>query len=159
METKVTIYFHHLPMIWVLLSDNLNSGDVGFTYFHETLGQKSFTDHFFVNLHLLPLLQNFKIIERGANLSDHLPIPLCLSIPGRKLFATDGRAKNTVREFRWDKADLSGYLQKSGTLLNSIVHDFSCLQCDMNCENKNCLLDIDIYHSEIAHCLMEAARC
>ena len=64
-----------------------------------------------------------------------------------------------VHEFRWDKGNIDGYCQQTGMLLNNIAHDFSCMQCNTSCNNKDCHLDIDIYYNEIVHCLMEAARC
>ena len=66
---------------------------------------------------------------------------------------------STVVEFRWDKGDIANYCQQTGILLSNIAHDFSCMQCDTNCINKDCLLDIDLYYNEIVHCLMEASRC
>jgi exonuclease III len=65
--------------------DSMDLENIGFTYFHETLGQKSFIDHFFVHREVQPLIRYFKIVEDGANLSDHLPITLCLAIPAKKM--------------------------------------------------------------------------
>jgi len=107
---------------------------------------------------LLPLISYFKILENGANVSDHLPIALCLAVPVVKC---DETALNDsfVHEFRWDKGDIANFYKKTGLLLNNIAHDFPCMQCDFNCSIKDCHVDVDIYYNEIVHCLMEASRC
>ena len=64
--------------------DHLNSASTDYTYFHETLGQKSFIDHFFVHKELRNIVSYFKIIDDGANLSDHLPISITLILPALK---------------------------------------------------------------------------
>ena len=143
----------------LIACDNLDLKKIGYTYFHETLDQKSFIDHFFVQKELMSLIKSFTILESGANLSDHLPIIVKLAIPAG--LNTNGgiTIKNTVHEFRWDKGDLAGYYKQTGLLLNNIKHYFPCMRCDSNCNNNNCFVDIDIYYSEIVHCLMVAANC
>ena len=50
----------------------------GYTYHHESLGQKKLNDHFIVSRSLLSdgLCKNHRIIEDGHNPSDHLPIKM-----------------------------------------------------------------------------------
>ena len=63
--------------------DSMDLENIGFTYFHETLGQSlSLIISLFIEVQ--PLIRYFKIIENGDNLSDHLPITLCLAIPAQK---------------------------------------------------------------------------
>ena len=138
--------------------DEFNPGNEGFTYFHEGLGHKLFIDHFFVQSVLHPLIKKFEILECGSNLSDHLPIRLCLSISDNITDNTRMKNMGVVQEFRWDKGDIANYYLQSGSLLNKIRHDFPCMQYKNSCTSNNCLHDIDIYYNEIVHCLMEAAR-
>jgi hypothetical protein len=144
--------------------DLMNTADINYTYHHETLGHKSFIDHFFVHKDLFQLVSEFKIIENGANLSDHLPISVKIILHPHTLSACghDNNASNSVsgiREFRWDKGNRAGYYLQTGSMLDSIDHDFPCLANDNNCSSKHCHLDIDIYCNEIVHCLMNAAKC
>jgi len=127
----------------LICCDNLDLENIGFTYFHDTLGHKSFIDHFFVHRELLPLISYFKILENGANVSDHLPIALCLAVPVVKCDET-ALSDSFVHIFLCDKGDITNYYEQTGLLLNNIAHDFSCMQCDFNCSNKDCHVDIDI---------------
>ena len=138
--------------------DHLNSASTDYTYFHETLGQKSFIDHFFVHKELHNIVSDFKIINDGANLSDHLPISITLILPALKNADKNNSVKHVIHEFRWDKGDLDSYYMLTGRMFQSIAHDFPCLLHDTNCDNNNCCLDIDIYYNEIVHCLVNTAN-
>ena len=154
-------YDAFLPLandLGLMSCDDMDQNNVGFTYHHESIGHKSFIDHFFVYNELQPKIKSFKILEKGDDLSDHLPITLCLSFSSCIRANTGVIPENVVHEFRWDKGDIHGYCQHSGTLLSNIVHEFPCMQCGTNCTDKSCHLNIEIYYSEIVHCLMEALR-
>jgi len=94
----------------LICCDNMELQNIGFTYFHDTLGHKYFIDDFFVHRELLPLISYFKILENEANVSDHLPIALCLAIPVVKCDKT-ALSNSFVHEFRWDKGDITSYYE------------------------------------------------
>lgn len=143
----------------LVVCDNMDSNAVGYTYHHESLGHKSFIDHFFVQRELLHRVNSFTILDDGANLSDHLPIVISLSLPPNLRCSNSSSVINMVHEFRWDKGDLTGYYFKTGSMLGNITHNWPCLTEDSNCTADNCRTDIDIYYNEIVHCLIESAKC
>ena len=54
----------------------------GFTYHHESHGQKKFNDHFLVSQEIFEssICSNHHIIEDGHNPSDHLPICMTMRV-------------------------------------------------------------------------------
>ena len=54
----------------------------GYTYHHESLGQKKFNNHFIVSQELLDsaICSSHRVIEDGQNPSDHLPISVKMNI-------------------------------------------------------------------------------
>ena len=139
--------------------DYMDNCAVGYTYFHESLGHRSFIDHIFIQTELVNTVQSFKIIDDSTNLSDHLPISICLSLPSLRSDKTNLPANRIVQEFRWDKGDCSGYYAQTGEMLGRISHALSCELLDSNCIIDHCHADIDIYYAEIVHCLIESAKC
>lgn len=137
--------------------DYMDKEAVGYTYSHDSLGHKSFIDHIFIHRELLTSIKSFKILEDASNLSDHLPIAICLWLPPMGIPSLIDTAKGIVHEFRWDKGDKSSYYIQTGNMLANVAHDFTCLQHDINCINEGCSIDIDIYYNEIVHCLIESA--
>jgi len=87
--------------------------NIGFTYFHDSLGHKCFINHFFVHRELLPLISYLNILENGANVSDHLPIALCLAVPVVKCDKT-ALIDSFVHRFRWDKGDIINCYEQTG---------------------------------------------
>ena len=57
-------------------------GAPGYTYCHESLGQRKLNDHFIVSRQLFDdgLCSNYRIIEDGHNPSDHLPITMTIRL-------------------------------------------------------------------------------
>src|SRR5271157_1974594 len=60
--------------------DKVVNKQISHTYVHETLNHHSWLDHFFVNKKFYDFIQNCSIIDRGSNLSDHLPISCELNL-------------------------------------------------------------------------------
>ena len=52
-----------------------------YTYFHESLGQKKFNDHFLISQTLIDqnVVTDHTILDEGDNTSDHLPIMMKVS--------------------------------------------------------------------------------
>jgi len=101
----------------------------------------------FISKGLESICSDFSIIDSGANLSDHNPITLSLTITNNS-FPINTYIKRTSNKvppmIRWDKADLlKYYLNSSYTLQNiSIPHQLhNCLNCsqpDHNLIINNC---------------------
>ena len=100
------------------------------TYKHDSPGNYSWLDHFFISTNVQSFMQSSEILDSGINTSDHLPICCTCNLP-----ITETRnvykslyIKSTVKD-RWNKADLLLYFNITGSLLHEIsvaVHSFSC---------------------------------
>jgi len=54
--------------------DHMDCNNVGYTYSHNTLNQRSLIDHVFVNNDLISSVSDYRAVLDATNLSDHLPI-------------------------------------------------------------------------------------
>ena len=140
------------------LCDDLDSNCVGYTYAHNTLDHRSLIDHVFVNSDLLPTISGYRIVSDANNLSDHLPVLFSMSFTGLAQLYGHVSSKKSLYEFRWDKGDLTNYYHCSGNMLSRINHCFGCIDNDAFCDQHSCEMDIDVYYSEIVHCLTEACK-
>jgi len=85
--------------------DDLDINNVGYTYIHESLNQRSLIDHVFMSCDMKSSVNSYAVLSDGTNLSDHLPVEfkMCLS-----LFRIPSKAdRRTVLEYRWDKGDVN----------------------------------------------------
>jgi hypothetical protein len=136
--------------------DDLNVSDINYSYHHDTLGQYSLIDHVFISSNVKKSIFDYKIIQDHTNPSDHFAVAFHLQINSEIQLIKEG-IKHKIHEFRWDRADLGGYYNSTMLYLNKIVHNFSCDCISTVCYNKDHLHDIDIYYSEIIHCLKAAS--
>ena len=143
----------------LVVCDDLDCHNHGYTYCHASLNQKSLIDHVFVHGDLTDRMLKYEIISDGANLSDHSPVQFCLPYCiSRDSNSCKLPPIRQVNEYRWDKCDLWNYYLYSGSLLNKINHIFPCLDSDCNCNDVEHQLDIEVYYAEIVHCLSTAAK-
>ena len=77
-----------------------------------------------------------------ANLSDHLPIVINLSLPPRISGNNCLTVNNMVHKFRWDKGDCTGFYFKTGSMLGNSIHNWPCFKQDGNCIADGCHTDI-----------------
>ena len=82
---------------------------MGYTYFDDTVGQKSFIDHFFIQRDLLPYIGLVNILEDGTVLLDQFPIVLNLIITHktRERSVQSSSLSKRSHEFCWDKGDIA----------------------------------------------------
>lgn len=103
-----------------------------YTYYHVTLGSKSFIDHFLVSKDIESAVSSFDIINNGANLSDHLPIVLKVTLTENlvKSFIKPCVKKTVSRpcKLRWDKANIEQYY---------IDTYFNLKRYSLNCFTRN----------------------
>jgi len=139
-------------------TDALETSGKGFTYRHVTLGHYSWLDHLFLDSSLLQKICDICIRDDSCNISDHMPLCFALTVPSLSNVTNECR-KDVVREFRWDHGNLGLYYERTYDLLSRIEHVHKCTQeLGGRCEDRSHRHDIDIYYSEIVHCLMTAAK-
>ena len=85
----------------------------GYTYHHESLGQKKFNDHFLVSQQILDnsLCSEHKVLEDGQNPSDHLPIQMTMHLEIRPKESVEN-ALDSPPTLKWAKispSDISRY--------------------------------------------------
>ena len=79
--------------------DELDMNNVGYSYFHESLGHKSLIDHVFVSKALKFLVSEYRIVNDTSKLSDPLPIQFHLLLPC-SVKTPIPHVKKCVKEFR-----------------------------------------------------------
>ena len=137
---------------------DLLTDDVKYTYRHVTLNQSSIIDHVFINCDIKSYIDGILVLDDASNCSDHLPISFALKFPVSFAHCYQPTADSTcIRQYRWDKGNLTDYYDYSGVLLNNIRHVFDCDTSSGSCSNCDHHLDIDIYYSELVWALSSAA--
>lgn len=158
---KVTNLFHHVTGDKFVFCDNfLTSVSSGppVTFRRNELHAGTFIDHFCVTRPMRDTVEHVYIIDRGDNLSDHLPICMDLrhiNTQGDQ-FGISDRTSN-CRRLRWDKADLSMYYQLTYFNLSSIpvIDDmWDCQQGDQS-KAQDC---VNYIHDNIVLALAAAAN-
>jgi len=129
----------------LMCCDDLLSGNMTYSYHHDSLGHTSLLDHLFVQQELHCLIESYDIIRDGSNTSDHFPITCRLSCNGSQTNCVTHKCSNIVHEFRWDKCDTRAYYEHTRVLLERVSHVFSCDKSVESCMCTEHHLDIDIY--------------
>ena len=116
----------------------------GYTYHHETLGQKKLNDHFIVSRGISEsaICSNHTIIEDGQNPSDHLPISMIMSIEIQPCHQ-DENEPIQVPTLKWSKVsneDKSRFLKTVHhcmSTVESVIDSFPCKN-HSHCDNDLC---------------------
>ena len=127
--------------------DNLFTSP-GYTYHHESLGQKKFNDHFLVSQQIFDnsLCFDHKVLEDGHNPSDHLPIQMTMRLEIRPRDLTENSSAS-VPTLCWSKispSDISQYnnsLSESLSSSESVLNSMSCYG-SAHCEAGECKVAI-----------------
>ena len=122
------------------VNNNNNNNNKNFTYFHESLNQKKWSDHFLVSTSFAQSTANHEIIDVGDNTSNHLPIKFQLSC---KISAEPARAESSKKSpsLKWEKCNdeqKNAYSTRLADLLfQNPDHSTSCSIA--HCRNSDCL--------------------
>ena len=145
--------------------DSRAEAGIQYTYFHDSLGRYSFIDHMFVDKGTFANVINYKTIDSGLNLSDHVPLSCTLALPlGAELRGGSGSYNNQVNRkinnvLRWDRGDLALYYSLTGQLLQGLHVPYELLltKCDGSaCSHQD---DINGFYKQIIGTLEYAAKC
>lgn len=122
---------------------------------------QSFIDHFVVSSNFFPSISSVKILDSGANLSDHLPIVLSVSGSGESLFAVGGASATAlpiadVQALNWQGGNLSDYYNNTFVLLSQVVA--SCGDTDRVASQSACGV-IEGLLDDIVNALKAADAC
>ena len=130
------------------------------TYHSDALQASSRIDHFFISRHLKPYITQLSVIDSGANLSDHRPLSMTLSLQGYNVSPAVRRSVKTERfNVRWDKGSLSDYYALTNANLTNSKIDYSYLHCVGNCRSPvdHCAA-IENHYSCLVSALLSAER-
>ena len=134
----------------------------GYTYHHASLGHKKKNDHFIVSQKIIDddLTKNHKILEDGANLSDHLPImmEISLQIPTHRTLT---KPNVELPSLRWNKlsvANLNSYtseLSQTTDILSSTRRRYPC-PGSCHCDDETCRFFIQQDYEDMVQCIKNA---
>lgn len=102
------------------------------TYFNDTTGRESVIDYFVTNDKGAVI--NFEVLDLHVNFSDHRPIAVrCIcTVRQRGVLSDEGHSPDasnmTVKQLRWDHADLQLYRSITGVNLQSVLDDIMQLE-------------------------------
>lgn len=136
----------------LLSCDNLMQQNYKYTYHHVTLNNSSFIDHFFLNAEAYNAITASAIVDSGLNLSDHLAITLCVNVGSGPSVSINSDLANSKYRLRWDKADITGYYNRSYYLLSrydtsNFFDNFTVSKIDSLCNYiVGCLKDAALSH-------------
>ena len=116
----------------------------GYTYHHESLGQRKFNDHFIVSQEIFDraICSNHKILEDGQNPSDHLPISMIMNVEIQPCVHKSDET-STAPTLKWskvsdnDKIRYQECLQSCLSTVESVLDSFPC-KCNSHCESELC---------------------
>jgi exonuclease III len=105
----------------LLLSNDIVPTDMDYTYEHESLGQFAYLDYFILSRSISNDVVDLCIRLDEPNLSDHLPVSMCLNFGGSaKIDSTDSAPTINMSDqvharphysYRWDRTNLSEYYE------------------------------------------------
>ena len=129
-----------------------------YTHSHATLDQKSWLDHFFVSTALFSDVVSCDTLDRGDNLSDHLPVSCVITAEYSPTQATDAQLpRRKIYRERWDKADLGSYYAQTGLLLQSLSRPYELCSCMGSCKSNSHQDQINKFYIDIVSALQQAS--
>ena len=144
----------------------------GYTYHHESLGQRKFNDHFLVSQQIIDnsICSDYKVREDGDNPSDHLPIQMTMRLEIRAAVSGEN-CPSKQPTLCWSKvspSDLTCYNDSLSYTLSSsdsVLSDLSChASLSAHCVDDQCKVAIQreydhlIYSIKLADSLLPRHR-
>ena len=133
-----------------------------YTYFHESLGQKKFNDHFLISQTLIDqnAVTDHTILDEGDNTSDHLPIMMKVSTQHESGIPISESISSP--SLKWEKIPHSqriGYASKLACLIDSCELPASLLQChnSCKCDKAECHNAIQEEYDQLIKCILKAS--
>jgi len=106
-------------------------------------------------------IHNVQVIDGGANLSDHCPLVLDLSIPFLEDHGSHPKTSDkpvSLINFRWDHGDVISYYYLTYELLNIIVPGVVLSNCrSLACSHAEVVTSISLYYNNIVSALYDAS--
>ena len=125
----------------LICCDDLDQSGVGYTYCNDSLNQQSYIDHCFISNVDKHFVECVRVMEEGANLSDHNPILIETAISCFKQrleannnnFAVENKLKNII----WDLECQNRYRALTEEMfVNSACPYLSCCEKQGGCDNE-----------------------
>ena len=122
------------------LCDSFVSSPINYTYFHDSLGQMKWNDHFLMSRPLCSSTSGHVIMEAGDNPSDHHPIMMNLSVslfPAPTGETTSSASQNpTLKWNMCNERETMRYTELLDEILLNNPSNFECTEC--HCRNNDC---------------------
>ena len=140
--------------------DDVDVSDVGYTFYNETLGYKSYIDHIFISAEYKQCINSVEVVDNGCNLSDHLPVKMSIKLNVMKEFETNNANhmnNNYSNYVCWDSVFKEKYYESSGKVLMNLAQlNFCCMECSDRCSNREHTSIIDEWCDNVIN---ESNRC
>ena len=132
-------------------------GSPGYTYHHASLGHKKLNDHFIVSQSLLNdgITTDYKILDEGENISDHLPITMAISIEIRpeESDLNPGQNEPTLKWSKLTPSDIDSYSNS----LSSSLYGYNTASLNVcqeyHCDSIICKQMIESDYDNIISCI------
>ena len=137
-------------------SDNSNNK---YTYFHQSLNQRKWNDHFLVTSSLVDLSSKHLILDDGDNVSDHLPIMMCLSCNLSTSPPTE-QPQPKCSTLKWEKCS-EAHKQAYNSRLRHLLNDSPSLlpSCSsVHCTNEYCRAAIQSEYDNLIKQISDADK-
>jgi len=139
--------------------DKLFSSSKVFTYSNEALGNYSTIDYILTSDTSSVL--SYYVVDRGSNLSDHLPVVATLK-PDLVGYGVEQKSdkndvkKPEVKHLRWDRADIMSYYYLTGVHLQDLLDNFNAFDQLFNADSS--ALNVPLYIDTVYRKLVEILR-
>ena len=130
-----------------------------YTYFHQSLNQTKWNDHFFISSCLVDASSQHHILEDGGNVSDHLPLMMkltCKLTPS----APDAPPSPKSPSLKWEKCSEEQKLSYNRRLAELLLISPSQLPCCgiSHCKSGACLSAIQAEYDMLIKQICEADK-
>ena len=124
----------------LLCCDDVDVSDVGYTFYNETLGYKSYIDHMFISAECKLCINSVEVVDCSCNLSDHLPVKMSIKLNVMEEFKTNNANhmnNNCFKYVCWDRVFKEKYYEDSGKVLVNLAQlNLCCMECSGGCSNQ-----------------------
>ena len=161
-RSRAAILLNKMKEHWSLnLCNNLLKGNLDYTYYHETLQQRSMIDYF-----LIPAscwLSSYQVLDLAFNLSDHLPIEItihCSVDSSSNNIVTPSQPKDNFVFRDWSIKNRINFYDNTRANFERLQERFKQLPFNSMdyTDVEKCKLLIEQYYADIVSALLISAK-
>ena len=142
--------------------DNLDSGGLTYTYFQHALNRYSYIDHIFVCEDDIKLVNEYRVLDYGTNLSDHCPISLTFecdkvhALNNNNVRLKTNQHMDKLPNLFWSPCIKTQYETAADKELAAVSIPKCCCQCITKCVDSGLRLELKAFGESIVRALSNA---